>query len=218
VSRSIGKRNPYTTRAATARSYMASQSGVMNRQRSISCYRATTAEPRNSGAIRKIKRMMPKRLLIGLAGASESGKTTAADILIEHFYFHRYSVIWEVRDFCQQMLGGQVELWWGQKSDWSRDILIRMCKLIREARPDAFVNTFSEHMLARDGGYLIVVDDVRFPEEIEMIRQWGGQVWLINRAGKIKNAQDYDLVIDNSGSIDDLREMVFAAYARSCGV
>jgi hypothetical protein len=176
------------------------------------------AKPGSYAAIINRKLTMPKRILIGLAGASESGKTTAADILIEHFFFERYSVIWEVRDFCQQMLGGQVELWWGQKSDWSRDVLVRMCQLIRKERPDAFVNTFSEHMLSIAGGYSIVVDDIRFPEEIEMIRQWGGQVWLINRAGKIKNAQDYDLVIDNSGSIDDLREMVFAAYARSCGV
>ena len=37
--------------------------------------------------------------------------------------------------------------------------------------------------ICRAGGQRIVVDDVRFPDEADAIRQLGGQVWLVERPG-----------------------------------
>ncbi len=59
-----------------------------------------------------------------------------------------------------------------------------------------------------------VISDVRFPNEVEMIRSRGGQIWRIDRPGidpvRQHASEDHvasmtaDRIIDNSGSIDAL--------------
>lgn len=69
----------------------------------------------------------------------------------------------------------------------------------------------------------VVITDVRFPNEAAMIRQLGGQIWQIRRpgyeAGGTGHASDTDgsefgpdLVVTNSGSLEDLRATVLAAW------
>ena len=69
----------------------------------------------------------------------------------------------------------------------------------------------------------VVITDVRFPNEAAMVRQLGGQIWQIKRpgyeAGGTGHASDNDgsefgpdRVVLNSGSLEDLRATVFAAW------
>ena len=63
---------------------------------------------------------------------------------------------------------------------------------------------------------LLVITDCRFPNEAEHIRACGGQVWAISRpqvlvgdthaSEKPLDERYIDVVIDNSGTLDDLRE------------
>ena len=68
------------------------------------------------------------------------------------------------------------------------------------------------------GGMRIIADDVRFPNEAAAIRAMGGQLWCItsNRCitssdhiseGQLGN-QPFDVIIQNNGSLDDLRTAV----------
>lgn len=66
---------------------------------------------------------------------------------------------------------------------------------------------------------ILVITDVRFPNEAEAIRQMGGEVWQIVRGGSgagnhasEKAISNYliDLVISNNGSLAGLRKSVFA--------
>lgn len=74
-------------------------------------------------------------------------------------------------------------------------------------------------------GGSVVVDDLRFPNEEALIRSLGGRIWKITREAPTYGATDYrhpseayqpqfDHEILNSGTLDDLREMVTALLAQ----
>lgn len=62
---------------------------------------------------------------------------------------------------------------------------------------------------------LIIADDVRFPNEAEAVRAVGGQLWCIRSPFAVTTAehisegqlgdQPFDVIINNSGTIDDLK-------------
>jgi hypothetical protein len=72
---------------------------------------------------------------------------------------------------------------------------------------------------------ITVVTDVRFPNEAQAIRSRYGKVWRINREAQIKEtahaseqplpATLVDLEIDNTGTLEDLREEVIKACKRN---
>ena len=67
-------------------------------------------------------------------------------------------------------------------------------------------------------GFSVVFDDVRFPNEAEMIRRLGGELWLVDRPGVVYEGSHAsegalhdivpDAVINNSGNLEQLREVV----------
>jgi hypothetical protein len=70
----------------------------------------------------------------------------------------------------------------------------------------------------RNRGRNVVIDDVRFPNEAEMIRKLGGELWLVNRPGVAYEGDhasegalsevEPDSLINNSGSLTQLRQVV----------
>lgn len=84
----------------------------------------------------------------------------------------------------------------------------------------AFVDTCTVMQI---DGESVVITDVRFPNEAAMVRQLGGQIWQIKRpgyeAGGTGHASDTagdefapDRVLLNSGSLEELRATVLAAW------
>jgi hypothetical protein len=67
-------------------------------------------------------------------------------------------------------------------------------------------------------GRKVVIDDVRFPNEAEMIRNLGGELWLVDRPGVAYDGDHAsegaladvlpDAVINNSGSLENLQAIV----------
>jgi len=67
----------------------------------------------------------------------------------------------------------------------------------------------------------VVADDVRFTNEADLIRSMGGELWLVRRAGVQRTTNhasegglddyNFDRVIDNDGTLDELRSKVMAA-------
>jgi hypothetical protein len=61
---------------------------------------------------------------------------------------------------------------------------------------------------------LLIVTDVRFPNEAEAIRAAGGEVWRVDRPGVTGDGHvseqriEADRVIENDGTLDDLRDRV----------
>jgi len=86
--------------------------------------------------------------------------------------------------------------------------------------PDVWCRPVLKQAEALDeDGKNVVITDVRYFNEVAAIRNAGGRVWRIDRAvPRIKHPgeeqldefQDWDGVIDNNGSIEDLYEQVRA--------
>jgi hypothetical protein len=78
--------------------------------------------------------------------------------------------------------------------------------------------------LASGGVSLIVVTDVRFQNEARLIRENGGEVWMIHRPGVEPVAAHsseaglplrlIDRLVVNDGTVDQLRERVEATFSR----
>lgn len=70
-------------------------------------------------------------------------------------------------------------------------------------------------------GRNVVIDDVRFSNEAEMIRSLGGELWLVNRPGVVYEGNhasegalselEPDSLINNSGSFAQLLQVVVAS-------
>lgn len=70
---------------------------------------------------------------------------------------------------------------------------------------------------------VVTFDDVRFPNEVEMIRRLGGELWLVDRPGVVYEGSHAsegalfdvlpDVVINNNGDLKQLRELVAGLVA-----
>ncbi len=61
-----------------------------------------------------------------------------------------------------------------------------------------------------------VIDDVRFPNEVEAIRRWGGVVWCVIGRGSVEDSQHIseaqsfvaDRLIYNDGTVEQLEYII----------
>lgn len=94
----------------------------------------------------------------------------------------------------------------------------------RHACPDTWV----DHLLEQERGPLLVIEDVRFPNEFDGIRKRGGEVWHVIRVGgppqEVRNHESDKLwrpipkddhVTARFGDVDELRAEASRALARA---
>lgn len=118
---------------------------------------------------------MTRMRLIGLIGEIGSGKSVVADYLVDK-------------------KGGR----YYRFSDILRDVLMRLHRdVVRENLQSlgvALRGCFGDGILARvmredimlDNPALAVIDGVRYPDEVEMVRDLGGETWYIRAPPKIR--------------------------------
>jgi hypothetical protein len=170
------------------------------------------------------------QMIIGLSGYARSGKDTVAELLVLNYGFKRMAFADGIRQALltlNPILQDDLRLndvvdehgWEVAKSkDEVRRLLQVMGtevgrKLIHE---DVWVwrlfNSVKE-------GERIVIPDVRFPNEAQMIESQGGEVWRINRHNHSavndhisEHAMDnhmFKRAIYNDGTLDDLADEIF---------
>lgn len=82
---------------------------------------------------------------------------------------------------------------------------------------DCMMSRVASHL--KNGDSMIVIDDVRFQNEAELIKKMGGEVWMITRPSAQKNTTHesegaldgwafFDQVIVNDGTIFDFRAKI----------
>jgi len=192
-------------------------------------------------------------MIIGLCGMQSSGKDTVANILINKYGFIKISFAGILKDVVSIMFDWERDLlegltkesrvwretkdeWWSEKLH--KDVTPR--KMLQEIGTDIFRNNFNsniwvycvENRLRKySNGNNIVITDCRFINEINMIKNLGGNIIQVNRnlpewfndfkSGKlekiegihsseiewIKNTPDFE--IDNDKTINDLYEKVY---------
>ena len=98
-------------------------------------------------------------------------------------------------------------------TEWGRDVVREdLWRHLAESRIEAAIQGGARH---------VAVPDVRFDDEADLIHAVGGVVWRVTRPGAATCAphssesgispEKIDLTIDNSGTLEDLREAVLAA-------
>lgn len=167
--------------------------------------------------------------IIGLTGLAGTGKDTVRRILEEDFGADGIAFADPIRDMIGALLteSGYSTEWMYERdkketpipglgtsyrhlaqtlgTEWGRSISADFWLRIAKARADA---------LKANGARLLVVSDVRFPNETAWIKEQGGEVWCIAReqatpvrdhpSESLVDVLEPDRFIDNSGTVEDL--------------
>lgn len=104
----------------------------------------------------------PSFAFIGRAG---SGKTTAAQFLVESQDYRKLAFANPLKEIATMI--------WGGAALTDRDKLQRLGVAVREIDPDAWANLLFAELDAGQGGHPWVIDDCRFPNEFDGLRERG---------------------------------------------
>lgn len=180
--------------------------------------------------------------LIGLAGLMGSGKDAVADILVDMGgyvkYGFGYALRYEIadilktrecpddypdnlRDIAELYYGKPEKLWQKPTPPLMRILLQEHGSEYRRAQdPDYWVRQVMEAIFLLPK---VVLTDVRFENEYRMVKEDGGEIWLVQRANrpgasneghvseqfvKTLGPHNVDRVIANDGSLEDLYRKV----------
>lgn len=162
---------------------------------------------KTSVVIPRERQYYQQRPLVGLSGFAGAGKDEVAKTLVANG--------WERVAFADPLKDIATAIGWsGEKDETGRKLLQNLGVAVREhLNSDAWVLAGEERIEASDGP--CVVTDVRFPNELSMIRRRGGQIVRIERPGTgavnghvsehLVQATDCDAVLLNDGSLEDLQ-------------
>jgi len=183
-----------------------------------------------------MRRSLPK--IIGITGKKFHGKDTLADILIKKYGYRKLSFAAPLKEACRVIFGLTDSQLYGIEKETVDDFwkttprhilqfvgtdLFR--QQIGQIVPHVGANIWVESVIQAirknpNGKY--VISDVRFPNEVEALRQFeSSAIWKVirNVPPADDNLTDHasenqidslsvDLVIENYGTIDDLKSKV----------
>lgn len=141
-------------------------------------------------------------MIIGICGFIGSGKDTVANYLVEEHNYQRDSFAGALKDavasvfgWDRQLLEGatsearewreQIDTWWAERLNmpeltprwvlqyWGTEV----CR--QGFHDDIWIASLEHRLLQQDTD--IVISDVRFPNEVEVIKKAGGKVWWVQR-------------------------------------
>jgi len=161
-----------------------------------------------SVTIPRERQYMRKLPLLGLTGFAKAGKDTFADALVQDG--------WTRVAFADPLKAIAKDIGWnGEKDDYGRVLLQNLGVAVRDhLRPEAWVTSGEDAIEAANGP--VVVTDVRFLNEIEMVHRRGGKIIRIDRPGvQAANAHvsehewqkvPPDAIFNNDGTLDEIPE------------
>ena len=194
-------------------------------------------------------------MIIGICGLIGSGKGTVADILVNTHKFKKLSFADKLKDgvatvfgWDRSMLEGDTDesrQWRELKDDfWSNETKMEVTPrlVLQLFGTDCMRNGFDDRIwvsivkkeLLDNPDCDYVIPDVRFANEVDMIRDVGGEVWEIKRGPNpewliayITNGVEptvhssewkwikskKDLVIENNSTLDNLKSQVLSRLA-----
>lgn len=189
-------------------------------------------------------------MIIGVCGLIGSGKGTVSDILVEDFSFTKFSFADSLKDavaavfsWDRQLLEGattesrewreQVDPWWSQRlgiTDLTPRLILQLwgTEVCRAGfHQDIWIASL-ERKIEKDKNY--VIPDTRFPNEVNLIKKIGGEIWCVKRGPDPKWFVQYqiggsppndihssewewarskfDRTLANDGTLGDLKNLV----------
>jgi len=175
--------------------------------------------------------------ILGICGGIGHGKDTAADFLVAEAGYRKLSLAYPLKVAVRDMFGLEDRHVFGTQADkaevidhltgaWTGRALLELMgtDVCRRVDPDIWVNKMFDEIRNTPGH--IVIPDVRFQNECNLIQQMGGQVIKVTRRGHEPTGTEHasgqwvskadnkvDRVID-AGSVAELQVKV-AAF---CGI
>lgn len=166
-------------------------------------------------------------VIIGLSGKSHSGKSTSRDFIKEFtpkydYEFIHHSFAAKLKDIAYQVFGWDGDKTFYPQEDKGRKLLINIGTYMRQIRATVWADYVidlikNDIVLEKAHKRIYVIDDVRFQNEVELLRSVFGNkfLWInINRPGTeeidsdsergLDSCADYDGQIINT-NIEDLK-------------
>ena len=166
-------------------------------------------------------------ILVGLCGSAGVGKSTIADRLVKQHHFSRMPFGFALKQVCEYLFDFSEEQLYGDKKeeiDERYDFSPRYAMqylgtdVFRTMCPNIWIDCLKRRYVAckdqMDPITRVVIDDVRFPNEVDFIHEWGGIVIKIVSpdASEILSADrrihaseatlgGYDFVVPNAHSV-----------------
>jgi len=162
-------------------------------------------------------------LIIGFVGFINSGKSTASKYLIENHNFTAFAFADSLKDsissiFCwsRDMIDGntkesrewrdKVDLFWANRLNipnlTPRFVLQNFGTILRNNfHVDIFISNVERKISMLNSDYNIVITDIRYKNEIDLVRKLGGKIYRIKRG----NDPEWFSICENfNGSRDEL--------------
>ena len=167
---------------------------------------------------------MNKRIIIGILGRKIHGKDTIADMICKKYAFRKISFADPLKEGCRNIFGLTEEQLYGIKKDvideyWK----VTPRSLIQFVGTDLLRNQFCdliwikllEKKLIHNSAINFVISDIRFQNELDMLKKHGAIIIKVHRPGLpnednhisevgIDNVTGFDEYILNDSSIDML--------------
>jgi hypothetical protein len=171
-------------------------------------------------------------MIIGIAGKKGSGKDTLGLYISQKYGYIRYAFGDPVKEICKILFSLSEEQLHGndkenittlgitpresfQKigTDFGRDIIHNMFPTLNCIKGNLWVEIFNSYY-NKNNNKNIVITDVRFQNEVDIIKKNGGKIVYLNSLYCNNNDNhksendiiDYDIIIDNKGTIQELYE------------
>ena len=166
-------------------------------------------------------------MIIGLSGYAQSGKDSVAKILVEEYGYTRIAFADKIKELLYEINprvnDRQLQQWVAiQGWDATKEIPeVRMMLQNLGVGGRKIIGNklwIKVAMMQYEPMKHFVFTDVRFTNEAEMIKDYGGHIWRVERPG-VKpvndhvseselNVWNFDEMIYNAGTLEDLAEVV----------
>jgi len=176
-------------------------------------------------------------MIIGFAGKKRSGKDTIANYLVNKYNFRRYAFGDPVKEVCRILFGFDDEQLYGDRkeeldgigitpreafqgigTEFGRKYLHELFPTLRVERGGLWMDIFRRNC----GGGDVVVSDVRFGNEADLIREMGGCVIYLDSGYGVEDGHEtervdlsYDYVLENRGTLEDFYENFESLYLKT---
>lgn len=146
-----------------------------------------------------------------------TGKNVFADYLCQHYSFKQVAFADKLKQISIEMFDLTESECYGDKSPRSRDILQKVGVAMRGIEEDVWCRYVLKNVKE---GQPTAISDVRFPNEAQIIKDYGGRIVRINRTTNeqygtshisetaLDDYSGFDFVIDNNGKLGELHEKI----------
>ena len=169
-------------------------------------------------------------MIIGIVGKKRSGKDTIADHLCEKHRFRKYSLALPMKIACKEIfLFDDSQMWGDKKEVIDERYGVTPRKILQVFGTELFQYDIYNHIPELENRFKlwhkennitqsIVLSDIRFPHESNVIKELGGILIKVERETGLEtdsHASELemesiipDFVIDNNGTIEELKNKI----------